>query len=91
MSARLASFRGPSTPSSSPVKTPQSPRSPRAARPTESSYHRKLRASLQELRATCWTWDDLVRKDGLKAVRELVDARTDLECVFDLFYSSCAP
>jgi hypothetical protein len=87
MSARLASFRGPSTPSSSPVKNPQSPRSPHAARPTESTYHRKLRASLQELRATCRTWDDLVHKDGLKAVRELVDARTDLEYVSSVISS----
>lgn len=84
MSSRLASFRAPSTPSSSPVKNPQSPRSPHAARSTESTYHRKLRASLQELRATCRTWDDLVRKDGLKAVRELVDARTDLDNMLTL-------
>ncbi len=67
------------------MKNPQSPRSPHASRTTESTYHRKLRASLQELRATCRTWDDLVRKDGLKAVRELVDARTDLEYVFIYF------
>jgi hypothetical protein len=81
MSARLASFRGPSTPSSSPVKQAQSPRSTQSAKQIEQTYHRKLRASLQELRQVCWTWDDLVRKDGLKAVRELIDARTDLECV----------
>jgi hypothetical protein len=84
MTARLASFRGPSTPSSSPVKQAQSPTKPtstQAAKFTESTYHRKLRASLQELRAACHTWDDLVRKDGLRAVRELIDARTDLECV----------
>ncbi len=86
MSTRLASFRGPSTPSSSPVKTPQSPGSPHKTRPTESTYHRKLRASLQELRATCRTWDDLVRKDGLRAIRELVDARTDLEFVSYHFF-----
>jgi len=79
MSARLASFRGPSTPSSSPAKQAQSPRSTQAAKPTESTYHRKVRASLQELRQACGTWDDLVRKDGLKAVRELIDARTDLD------------
>ncbi|KAI0256479.1 hypothetical protein BJV78DRAFT_281827 [Lactifluus subvellereus] len=79
MSARLASFRGPSTPSSSPVKQAQSPRSTQSAKLTESTYHRKVRALLQELRQACGTWDDLVRKDGLKAVRELIDARTDLD------------
>ena len=84
MTSRLASFRGPSTPSSSPVKQTQSPTrstSVQANKSTETTYHRKVRASLQELRAACHTWDDLVRKDGLKAVRELIDARTDLECV----------
>jgi hypothetical protein len=85
MAARLASFRGPSTPSSSPVKQAKSPTTKstptQAAKSTESTYHRKLRASLQDLRAACHTWDDLVRKDGLRAVRELIDARTDLECV----------
>jgi hypothetical protein len=85
MAARLASFRGPSTPSSSPVKQAKSPTTKstptQAAKSTESTFHRKLRASLQDLRAACHTWDDLVRKDGLRAVRELIDARTDLECV----------
>jgi hypothetical protein len=85
MAARLASFRGPSTPSSSPVKQAKSPTTKstptQAAKSTESTYHRKLRASLQDLRAACHTWDDLVCKDGLRAVRELIDARTDLECV----------
>jgi hypothetical protein len=84
MSARLASFRGPSTPSSSPVKQAQSPNTKStqaAARQAESTYHRKVRASLQELRAACHTWDDLVCKDGLRSIRELIDARTDLECV----------
>ena len=84
MSARLASFRGPSTPSSSPVKQAQSPTTKStqaAAKHAESTYHRKVRASLQELRAACHTWDDLVCKDGLRSIRELIDARTDLECV----------
>jgi len=84
MSARLASFRGPSTPSSSPVKQTQSPTTKStqaAAKHAESTYHRKVRASLQELRAVCHTWDDLVCKDGLRSIRELIDARTDLECV----------
>jgi hypothetical protein len=93
MAARLASFRGPSTPSSSPVKQAQSPnnKSTQAAKPTESTYHRKVRASLQELQAACHTWDDLVRKDGLRAARELIDARTDLECVVSLFLAPCYP
>ena len=78
--SRLASFRGPSTPSSSPAqfKSPSSPASP--SRQTESTFHRKTRALLQELRSITETWDDLVLIDGLKAARGLVDARTDLEC-----------
>jgi hypothetical protein len=92
MSARLASFRGPSTPSTSPVKQAQSPtKSTPAAKHVESTYHRKVRASLQDLRAACRTWDDLVRKDGLRAVRELIDARTDLRCpalVYFRFYDA---
>ncbi|KAJ7445743.1 hypothetical protein B0H11DRAFT_1746419 [Mycena galericulata] len=77
--SRLASFRGPSTPSPSPVsaKQPKSPGSP--SRPIESTYHRKLRAALQELRSITETWDDLVLLDGLKAARNLVDTRTDLD------------
>lgn len=79
--SRLASFKGPSTPSSSPVakQQPKSPGSP--SRPIESTYHRKTRTALQELRAITETWDDLVLIDGLKAARSLVDARTDLEWV----------
>jgi hypothetical protein len=78
--SRLASFRGPSTPSSSPAKfkPPKSPASP--SRQTESTFHRKTRTLLQELRSITETWDGLVLVDGLKAARELVDARTDLEC-----------
>ncbi|KAJ7470314.1 hypothetical protein FB451DRAFT_332385 [Mycena latifolia] len=77
--SRLASFRGPSTPSPSPVpaKQPKSPGSP--SRPVESTYHRKIRSALQELRAITETWDDLVLLDGLKAARSLVDTRTDLD------------
>lgn len=78
--SRLASFRGPSTPSSSPAKfkPPNSPTSP--SRRTESTFHRKTRTLLQELRSITETWDHLVLIDGLKAARELVDTRTDLEC-----------
>jgi hypothetical protein len=86
MSSRLSSFRGPSTPSASPVPAKgqqqqhQSPGgSPSSSRLLESTYHRKLRAALQELRGMTETWDDLALLDGLKAARSLVDARTDLE------------
>ncbi|KAF8163139.1 hypothetical protein B0H34DRAFT_309315 [Crassisporium funariophilum] len=77
--SRLASFRGPSTPTSSPAQhkplnTPASP-----SRLTESTFHRKTRTLLQELRSITETWDDLVLIDGLKAARELVDTRTDLD------------
>ncbi|KAJ7349253.1 hypothetical protein DFH08DRAFT_864947 [Mycena albidolilacea] len=82
--SRLASFKGPSTPSSSPVakQQPKSPGSP--SRPIESTYHRKTRTALQELRAITETWDDLVLIDGLKAARSLVDARTDLDNALEL-------
>ncbi len=90
--SRLASFRGPSTPTSSPIQqskqqqrqnqnksTPNSP-----SRQIESTYHRKVRISLQEIRAVTETWEDLVLLDGLKSLKKLVDARTDLEYWFDL-------
>ncbi|KAJ7273258.1 hypothetical protein C8J57DRAFT_1506791 [Mycena rebaudengoi] len=85
MSSRLSSFRGPSTPSPSPVlakgqhqqQQHQSPGgSPSSSRLLESTYHRKLRTALQELRGMTETWDDLVLLDGLKAARSLVDAPT---------------
>jgi len=85
MSSRLASFRGPSTPTTSPAapqRYPNSPASPSRATPPESTFHRKTRTLLQELRSIADTWDDLVLIDGLKAARELVNTRTDLECVF---------
>jgi len=71
--SRLASFRGPSTPSASPVQS-SSP-----SRVTESTYHRKVRTLLQELCSITQTWDDLVLFDGLKAATSLIDTRTDLE------------
>ncbi|KAL0947352.1 hypothetical protein HGRIS_013469 [Hohenbuehelia grisea] len=86
MSSRLASFRGPSTPSSSPVQVPKNqnqqggrapPDSP--SRLTESTFHRKTRTLLQELRSIAETWDDLILLDGLKAAKGLVDARTELD------------
>ncbi|RDB20993.1 hypothetical protein Hypma_011427 [Hypsizygus marmoreus] len=77
--SRLASFRGPSTPSASPVQIKQlnSPSSP--SRSLESTYHRKTRTILQELRSIAETWDDLVLVDGLKAAKSLIDTRTDLD------------
>ncbi|KAL6309024.1 hypothetical protein BKA93DRAFT_724153 [Sparassis latifolia] len=77
--SRLASFKGPSTPTSSPVQArqPVTPISP--SRLSESTYHRKLRSLLQELRAVTETWDDIVLVDGLKAAKTLVDARTELD------------
>ncbi|KAF9472779.1 hypothetical protein BDN70DRAFT_886600 [Pholiota conissans] len=79
MSGRLASFRGPSTPTSSPAQ--HKPQNPLASpsRFTESTFHRKTRTLLQELQSITETWEDLVLIDGLKAARELVDTRTDLD------------
>ncbi|KAJ3889325.1 hypothetical protein GG344DRAFT_51891 [Lentinula edodes] len=81
MSSRLASFKGPSTPTSSPVQQRQANSSapPSPARIVESTYHRKLRTLLQELRSTTETWDDIVLIDGLKAAKILVDTRTELD------------
>jgi hypothetical protein len=74
--SRLASFRGPSTPTASPARqtTPSSP-----SRLKESTFHRKTRSLLLELRSITETWDDLILIDGLKAIRSLVDLRTDLQ------------
>ncbi|KAH9079190.1 hypothetical protein EDB83DRAFT_2503690 [Lactarius deliciosus] len=77
MSSRLASFRAPSTPSSSPYHhTRLGPQN----RPIIENYALHYRSYGRPVR----TWDDLVRKDGLKAVRELVDARTDLDNMLTL-------
>ncbi|EIW85391.1 hypothetical protein CONPUDRAFT_87845 [Coniophora puteana RWD-64-598 SS2] len=77
MSKRLSSFKGPSTPNSSPARQVNQPESP--SRLAESTYHRKIRASLQELRLAAHTWDDIVLIDGLKAAKTLVDSRTELD------------
>ncbi|KAH6918755.1 hypothetical protein BKA70DRAFT_1457881 [Coprinopsis sp. MPI-PUGE-AT-0042] len=77
MSSRLASFKGPSTPTSSPARPTSTQASP--ARQTESTFHRKVRTLLQELRSISETWEDIVILDGLKHARNLVDARTDLD------------
>lgn len=78
--SRLASFRGPSTPSSSPVQ-PKQNLSASLSRNIESTYHRKVRALLKELRGISETWQDLVLIDGLGSARSLVDTRTELEYV----------
>ncbi|KZP23640.1 hypothetical protein FIBSPDRAFT_823250 [Athelia psychrophila] len=82
MSGRLASFRGPSSPSSSPVARPRNastPNSPSNSRANELPFHRKLRTNLQEIRKVTETWDDIVCIDGAKAAKALIDARTNLD------------
>ncbi|KZT69039.1 hypothetical protein DAEQUDRAFT_691597 [Daedalea quercina L-15889] len=77
--SRLASFRGPSTPTASPVRAKELSTPPSLSRLAESTYHRKVRTLLQEMRAATETWEDVVIFDGLKAAKSLVDARTDLD------------
>lgn len=89
--SRLSSFRGPSTPTSSPVRQPKQPHNQGRSTPSspsnqiESTYHRKVRTCLQEIRAVTETWEDLVLLDGLKSLKNLVNTRTDLE--YDFFPS----
>ncbi|KAG8900207.1 hypothetical protein FRC01_010220 [Tulasnella sp. 417] len=74
----------------SPAKSPTSKRDPQGPSlydrlepdktpPTESTYHRKLRTYLLDLRVAVKTWNDLVLVDGIKAAKGLVDARTELD------------
>jgi len=93
MSGRLASFRGPSTPTSSPVSqakqsgaTPHSP-----SRLAESTHHRKVRSLLLEIRTVAETWDNIVLVDGMKAAKSLVDTRTDLENELSLLPAGMQP
>ena len=58
---------------------PTPPGSP--GRELESTFHRKIRALLLEIRSICRLWSDIVLHDGLKAAKTLVDARTELEYV----------
>jgi len=89
--SRLSSFRGPSTPTSSPVQqtkrrqnqgksTPSSP-----SNQIESTCHRKVRTCLQEIRTVTETWEDLVLLDGLKSLKKLVNTRTDLGYELEFF------
>ena len=50
-------------------------------RELESTFHRKIRALLLDIRSICRLWSDIVLHDGLKAAKTLVDTRTELECV----------
>ncbi|KZT26486.1 hypothetical protein NEOLEDRAFT_1112388, partial [Neolentinus lepideus HHB14362 ss-1] len=79
--SRLASFKGPSTPTSSPVRVKQPPPSPGQlpSKSAESPYHRKVRILMLELRTCTSIWDDIVTIDGLRAASALVDARTELD------------
>ena len=82
MSGRLASFKGPSTPNASPAraKPQQQTRTPSTpSTPIESTYHRKLRSLLYDIRTVADNWDDIILVDGLKAAKSLVDTRTELE------------
>ncbi|PAV23554.1 hypothetical protein PNOK_0062200 [Pyrrhoderma noxium] len=86
-SKRLASFNGPSTPTSSPVRAqqlPSTPQSPSRNRDVETPYHRKVRSLLQDVQNITRTWDALVKIDGRKAITELTDTRTDLDNVLGL-------
>ena len=79
--SRLASFKGPSSPSpsSARVQPPSVPSSP--SRSLETTHHRKVRTLLRELRTIAQAWDTLVFEDGLMAAQNLVDTRTELEYV----------
>ncbi|KAN0075350.1 hypothetical protein V8E55_011373 [Tylopilus felleus] len=93
MSKRLASFKGPSTPASSPVLQPTQPVIPPSSpsRLSESTFHRRLRTLLQELRSTSQTWDHIVLLDGLNAARTLVDTRTELDNTLALLPPNSQP
>lgn len=84
--SRLASFKGPSTPSQSPVRSPL-PNSP-SSRPLESTYHRRVRVVLKEVQSIAQTWDNLVLVDGLRAAQSLIDTRTELECDIIVLYGT---
>lgn len=76
--SRLASFRGPSAPASPKSRSTTSNTSSLKADPSISSYHRKFKTLLQDLRSTAENWDDLVLSDGHRGMKALIDARTSL-------------
>lgn len=60
-------------------------------RELESTFHRKIRTLLLEIRSICGVWSGIVLHDGLKAAKSLVDARTELECVLASIFLDCSP
>ena len=64
---------------------------PSPGRELESTFHRKIRALLLEIRSICTLWSDIVLHDGLKAARTLVDTRTELEWVSESVSGSTHP
>lgn len=60
-------------------------------RELESTFHRKTRTLLLEIRSICELWSDIVLHDGLKAAKALVDARTELECVLASIFLGRSP
>ncbi|ORY20955.1 hypothetical protein BCR39DRAFT_74418 [Naematelia encephala] len=78
--SRLASLtpsRAPSTPPQA-VHTPSSP-----LKGSETTYHRKLRLVIGEIRKVVKSWDELVR-DGIKVGRGCVDSATEMDNILAL-------
>lgn len=47
----------------------------------ETELQKNLRSTLVDIRIACRTFDDLVKGEGFKAAKEMVDARTGIACV----------
>lgn len=79
--SRLASLKGPSSPSPTPIKAPLSPKSTGPSYdPTP--FHRKIRLILIEFEKALRDWEQVVLVDGIKAGKGCVDSKTELESVF---------
>ncbi|KAF8516913.1 hypothetical protein BU17DRAFT_50379 [Hysterangium stoloniferum] len=89
--SRLASFKGPSSPSQLPVRPHHNVAPPSPSRMSETTHHRKVRTLLRELHTTAQNWDDLVLIDGLRAVQSLIDTRTELDNQLTVLPSQCLP
>lgn len=46
---------------------------------TETNVHKRLRQILFDIRSASKRWDELIRLEGFKAAKEMVDARTLIE------------